>query len=291
MSPGRMDAPDAFDALVGLLRGRAAVALTGAGCSTRSGIPDYRGPTAPARRRPPIQYAELVGDPTARQRYWARAVVGWPRFRAARPNAAHEALARLETAGHVLGTITQNVDRLHDVAGSRNLIELHGTLHRARCLACHTLEDRDALQMRLLELNPSFLDIEVASAPDGDAELPDAMVAGFRVPSCRACGGLLKPDVVFFGETVPRPTVETARALVHRAEALLVLGSSLTVLSGLRFVREAARLDLPIAIVNLGPTRGDPLATLRLHADVCETLPRLAAAFGAPHAHPPRARA
>ena len=256
------------------------VALTGAGCSTHSGIPDYRGPTAPKRRRPPIQYAELVGDAGARQRYWARAVVGWPRFRAARPNAAHHALAALETSGCVIGTITQNVDRLHHAAGSREVVELHGALHRARCLACGGLEDRDELQARLLDLNPSFAELEVAIAPDGDADLPDALVAEFRVASCRSCrGGLLKPDVVFFGETVPRPTVEAAFALLDRAEALLVAGSSLSVLSGFRFVREAARRKLPIVIVNLGPTRGDTLATHRIEADVTEILPALSSAL------------
>jgi NAD+-dependent protein deacetylase sirtuin 4 len=275
-----MDETDRFGTAVSHLRGRAVLALTGAGCSTHSGIPDYRGPAASKRRRPPIQYAELVGDERARQRYWARALVGWPHFRCARPNVAHQALAALEAAGRVFGTITQNVDRLHHAAGSCNVIELHGALHRARCLECGATEDRDELQARLLALNPDFAGLEVQSAPDGDADLPDPLVDGFRVAPCCVCGGLLKPDVVFFGETVPRPTVEAAFALVQQAEVLLVAGSSLTVLSGLRFVREAARRSIPIIIVNLGPTRGDPLATLRLDADVIDVLPRLSVALG-----------
>jgi NAD+-dependent protein deacetylase sirtuin 4 len=271
---------DPLAALVGLSCGRAVLALTGAGCSTRSGIPDYRGPTAPRRRRQPIQVREFLDDAQVRRRYWARALVGWPRFRAARPNAAHEALATLERAGHVFGTITQNVDRLHHAAGSRNVIELHGALHRVRCLVCGEYEDRDELQARLLALNPQLARFDVDAAPDGDAELPDGLVADFRVAACRACGGLIKPDVVFFGETVPRPTVEAAFSLVREAEVMLVAGSSLMVLSGLRFVREAAKRGIQIVIVNLGPTRGDSLATACIEADVSEILPRLCTALG-----------
>jgi NAD+-dependent protein deacetylase sirtuin 4 len=272
--------PEAVESLALLLRGRAVIALTGAGMSTRSGIPDYRGPTAPVPRRDPMRLQELLGSEGARRRYWARAVVGWPRFRAARPNAAHDAVARLEACGHLLGTITQNVDRLHHAAGSRHVVELHGALHRVRCLRCDALEDRDALQARLLALNPSLRDHRAPVAPDGDADLPDALVDGFAVPGCVACGGILKPDVVFFGESVPRSHVVAASELVQRAEAMLVAGSSLMVLSGLRFVREAARRELPIAIVNLGPTRGDPHAAIHVHADVTDALPRLCDALG-----------
>jgi NAD-dependent deacetylase sirtuin 4 len=267
--------------LVSLLRGRKVVALTGAGMSTRSGIPDYRGPSAPVPRRDPMRLQELLGSEAARRRYWARAGVGWPKFRAARPNLAHEAIARLEAAGHLLGTITQNVDRLHHAAGSRQVVELHGALHRARCLECDALEDRDELQVRLHALNPGLRDASAPALPDGDAQLPDAFVDGFVVPGCTACGGMLKPDVVFFGESVPRSNVVAASELVQRAEAMLVAGSSLMVLSGLRFVREAARREIPIAIVNLGPTRGDPHAAVRVDADVTDALPRLCEALGA----------
>ena len=273
-------AVDDVEALVPVLRGRPVVALTGAGMSTRSGIPDYRGPTAPVPRRDPMRLQELLGSEGARRRYWARAIVGWPRFRAARPNLAHEALARLEAHGHVIGTITQNVDRLHHAAGSQRVVELHGALHRARCLRCDALEDRDDLQARLLALNPALRDFQAPVAPDGDADLPDALVDGFVVPGCVACGGIVKPDVVFFGESVPRPNVVAASNLVQRAGAMLVAGSSLMVLSGLRFVREAARREIPIAIVNLGPTRGDPHAAIRVDADVTDALPRLCDALG-----------
>ncbi len=266
--------------LASVLRGRTVVALTGAGMSTRSGIPDYRGPQAPVKRRRPILYAELMGDAEARRRYWARSVVGWPRFRAARPNAAHEALARLEARGHVIGTITQNVDRLHQAAGSRRVLELHGALHRVRCTACGAMESRDEVQARLVALNPGLKGFDVRAAPDGDADLPDALVSEFVVAGCRRCDGVIKPDVVFFGETVPRATVEAATALVDRADALLVAGSSLMVLSGLRYVRQAARRGIPVVIVNLGNTRGDAMATARVDEDVTEVLPRLCDALG-----------
>lgn len=180
----------------------------------------------------------------------------------------------------MVGTITQNVDRLHHAAGSRKVVELHGALHQVRCIECGRMESRDGVQERLLALNPGFDRLEIGAAPDGDAELPDALVEGFRVAGCQRCDGLIKPDVVFFGETVPRVTVEAATALVERAEALLVAGSSLMVLSGLRYVRLAARRGVPIAIVNLGPTRGDALATTHLDADVTDVLPLLGDALG-----------
>lgn len=264
-----------LDALVSLCRGRRILALTGAGCSTESGIPDYRGEGTRARARNPVRFDVYVADPHARARYWARALLGWPSFSAARPNRGHEALARLEHAGLVRAVITQNVDRLHHAAGSREVIELHGALAEVRCLACNSIEPRADLQARLLALNPGWLAHEAALAPDGDADL-DTSLAEFRVADCRACGGVLKPNVVFFGEQVPATIVERSYALVEEAELLLVLGSSLAVFSGLRFVRRAAARGLPIAIVTLGPTRGDSLATIKLEAPLGELLSRLA---------------
>jgi NAD-dependent deacetylase sirtuin 4 len=264
-----------FDALVSLCRGRRILALTGAGCSTESGIPDYRGEGTRARARNPVRFDVYVADPHARARYWARAVLGWPSFSAARPNRGHEALARLEHAGLVRAVITQNVDRLHHAAGSRDVVELHGALAEVRCLACNAIEPRADLQARLLARNPGWLAHEAALAPDGDADL-DISLAEFHVVDCRVCAGVLKPNVVFFGEQVPVPIVEQSYALVDEAELLLVLGSSLAVFSGLRFVRRAAARGLPIAIVTLGPTRGDSLATLKLEAPLGELLSRLA---------------
>lgn len=265
--------------LLDLLRGRRLAVLTGAGCSTESGIPDYRGPETARRARNPVQFKAFVSDPEARRRYWARSVVGWPRFRAARPNLGHAALAALERAGAALGLITQNVDRLHHAAGSRRVVELHGALHEARCLTCGARERRDDVQARLLEANPGY-DVRAAElAPDGDAELPQALIDGFQVVGCLACGGDLKPDVVFFGEVVPRAVREAGQALLREAEALLVVGSSLTVFSGYRFVREARELGRPVAIVNLGPTRGDGDAQLRVDGRAGEVLPRLVEAL------------
>ena len=285
-----------MDALVELARGRRIVALTGAGCSTESGIPDYRGVGTPPRRRP-LQHREFVDRADARRRYWARSTLGWPRLRAARPNPAHDALAALERAGIVAGVITQNVDSLHGAAGSRVVIELHGALARVRCLGCGAASERDQLQRRLLAANPSWIDRfsvppfdgaarsgsagprdRVAPvAPDGDVDLPDDVVAGFEVVACDACGGVLMPDVVLFGGSVPRATLDAAWALFARAELLLVVGSSLAVFSGYRFVRRAAEHGVPIAIVNRGPTRGDVHAQLTLDARCGEALPRLAA--------------
>jgi NAD-dependent SIR2 family protein deacetylase len=262
------------------LRGRRLAVLTGAGCSTESGIPDYRGPGTLARARNPIQYREFVRSAEARRRYWARSLLGWPRVRAARPNAGHRALAALERAGIATGLITQNVDRLHHAAGSVEVIELHGALERVRCLGCGAGTPRAAVQERLLALNPGWQARGAAIAPDGDAELPADAVAGFQVAACESCGGDLKPDVVFFGESVPRPTVEAGFAQVDGAGALLVVGSSLAVFSGYRFVRRAAERGLPVVIVNLGPTRGDPLAAVRVDAPAGRALPALCAALG-----------
>jgi len=268
--------------LVGIVRDRRVVVLSGAGCSTESGIPDYRGPDTPPRARPPIQHREFVDRPDMRQRYWARSTLGWSRFSSARPNAAHAALAKLEQRGAIAGVITQNVDGLHGAAGSRTVVELHGALSRVQCLACAAVTTRDELQTRLLAANPGWLDRtrSVVLAPDGDSDLPDELVAGFAVVPGEACGGTLMPDVVFFGGSVPRATLDAAWALFDQAEVLLVVGSSLTVFSGYRFVRRAAERGVPVAILNRGPTRGDEHAALRVDARAGLALPELARALG-----------
>ncbi len=270
-------------ALGRLLDGRRVVALTGAGCSTESGIPDYRGPGRPPRR-PPIQYREFVTSDAGRRRYWARAALGWATIRDARPNPAHHALVALETRGALAGVITQNVDGLHHLAGSRQVVELHGALAQVRCLACEARTPRAALQARLADANAAWLARAAAAraavVADGDAALPDELVADFTVVACAACDGVLKPDVVFFGEHVPVATVTAAWALFDAAEALLVVGSSLAVFSGYRFVLRAAERGVPIAILNQGPTRGDAVAALRIDARAGEVLPALAARLG-----------
>jgi NAD-dependent SIR2 family protein deacetylase len=269
-----------MDALLSVLRGRRLAVLTGAGCSTESGIPDYRGPTTPPRRRPPIQHCEFIERAEVRRRYWARSLLGWPRLATARPNPAHAAVAALEARGQLTGLITQNVDGLHHAAGSRAVIELHGALRRVRCLGCGEVTHRDDLQARLLAANPGWVDRAGAEVlPDGDVDLEDAVVAEFGVVACGRCGATLMPDVVFFGGNVARPVVDAAWAMIDAAEALLVVGSSLTVFSGYRFVRGAAERGLPIAILNQGPTRGDPHATARLEAPAGLALPRLVAAL------------
>ncbi|HEY1958015.1 MAG TPA: NAD-dependent protein deacetylase [Polyangiaceae bacterium] len=263
--------------LVALLQGKRIAILTGAGCSTESGIPDYRGPQA--RPRKPIQHRDFVESEATRRRYWARSAVGWPRMAGARPNAAHRAIAELEARGLASGLITQNVDRLHHKAGSREVLELHGALADVRCLDCGALESRDALQTRIAALNPDLGAANVTIAPDGDADLPLELVENFRVPACLACGGVLKPDVVFFGGSVPRERVMAAFAKLDAADVLLVVGSSLAVFSGYRFVLRAAEMKMPIAIVNRGETRGDPHAALRVDGAAGEVLPALARAL------------
>ncbi|MFD5465848.1 NAD-dependent protein deacetylase [Kitasatospora sp. NPDC127059] len=250
--------------LVRLLAGRGAVVLSGAGLSTESGIPDYRGETGSRRRGVPMTFQEFTGSAAARQRYWARSHVGWLAIAGAEPNAGHRAVERLRRSGHVSAVITQNVDGLHRAAGTRTAVELHGGLHRVVCLGCRRTGSRTELDRRLEELNAGFRDGAARVNPDGDAELAPELVAGFRVAACAVCGGVLKPDVVFFGESVPKPRVQRCFELVDAAQALVVLGSSLTVLSGLRFVRRAARAGTPVVIVNQGATRGDELAVARI---------------------------
>ncbi len=267
-----------LDALKTLLAGRVAI-LTGAGCSTESGIPDYRGPESRARTRNPIQHRDFVEHESTRRRYWARSAIGWPKMAAAKPNPAHRAIADLERHGRITGLITQNVDRLHHKAGSRDVLELHGALADVRCLQCDEREARDHLQMRILAMNPRLEDVRFAIAPDGDAEVPMDAIDSFVVPACLVCGGVLKPDVVFFGGSVPRERVDAAFAMLDRADALVVVGSSLAVFSGYRFVLRARDKSIPIAIVNRGETRGDPHATIRVDGLAGEVLPALASAL------------
>lgn len=264
------------DALACLIRSRRVIVLTGAGLSTRSGIPDYRGPETRRRAREPVRFADYLRSDEKRARYWARSAVGWARFSRAEPNVAHRALVDLETRGVVTAILTQNVDRLHHRAGSRRVIELHGALEETRCLECGVIESRHDVQARIARDNPSFAPDAIAIAPDGDVDLDDRALVGFRAPSCTNCGGALKPNVVFFGESVPRATVELAMNAFDDAEVLLVVGSSLAVFSGHRFARRAVERGMPIAIVNLGECRADPLATLRIEADCTDVLPALA---------------
>lgn len=289
--PRRIPSRGDLEVLLDLLRLGPAAVLTGAGCSTESGIPDYRGPRTGRREHEPIQYREFVEQPGARARYWARSAVGWTRIRDAAPNDAHRALARMESAGRVVGVITQNVDGLHQAAGSRRVLELHGSLAEVRCLECGEREARSSVQRRLLALNPGFrrrygspageatTGEGPVVAPDGDARVDDGAAENLAVPGCRSCGGVLKPDVVFFGENVPPERVQRAWALLDEARVLLVAGSSLSVYSGYRFVRRCRQEDRPVGIVNLTPTRGDGDARIRVAGRVGDVLPRLADAL------------
>ncbi|PBC70651.1 NAD-dependent SIR2 family protein deacetylase [Streptomyces sp. TLI_235] len=260
-----------------LLAGGEVAVLSGAGLSTESGIPDYRGATGRARPRTPMTFQEFTASEDGRRRYWARSHVGWRTIAGAAPNAGHRAVEALRRSGHVTSVITQNVDGLHRAAGTADAVELHGALDRVVCLDCGRTSSRLELDRRLTGLNPGFRDTGSRINPDGDVELPDAMVHGFRVAPCAVCGGVLKPDVVFFGESVPKDRVQRCFDLVDAARALLVLGSSLTVMSGLRFVRHAARTGKPVAIVNQGATRGDEFAAATVAAPLGETLAALAA--------------
>ncbi|GAB3577472.1 NAD-dependent protein deacetylase [Amycolatopsis endophytica] len=240
------------------------VVLSGAGLSTESGIPDYRGASGSLRRHTPMTYQEFVGAEHARRRYWARSHLGWRTIARAHPNDGHRAVATLRAAGLVDGVITQNVDGLHHAAGTADAIELHGSLDRVVCLSCRGTSPREELDHRLRAANPGFSATTTRVNPDGDADLADADVRGFRVVPCPYCDGVLKPDVVFFGENVEPSRVDRCYRLVDDASALLVLGSSLTVMSGLRFVRRAAEAGKPVAIINQGPTRGDKYASVRV---------------------------
>jgi NAD-dependent SIR2 family protein deacetylase len=264
---------------------RRLVVLTGAGCSTESGIPDYRSPGGAWARHKPIYYSAFVRNAEVRRFYWARSYRGWPRFAAAKPNRAHRAIAALEENGKVHQVITQNVDDLHQEAGSRAVVQLHGRNRAVVCLDCRAETERARLQDHLAELNREWLRDapwqqlqaeEADFAPDGDAAVGAEIIGGFRVPDCDRCAGVLKPAVVFFGESVPAATVSYAMSRLDEADALLVVGSSLTVWSGYRFVKRAAERGLPIAIVNIGPTRADPLATLKIEENCGAVLSELA---------------
>jgi NAD-dependent SIR2 family protein deacetylase len=250
--------------------------LSGAGLSTDSGIPDYRGPSGSARSGSPMTYQTFTGDPVARRRYWARSHLGWRTIGTARPNDGHRSVARWQESGLLTGVITQNVDGLHQAAGADGVVELHGNLARVICLDCRELSGRAELEGRLTAANPDFAAVATAVNADGDVELDDAALTGFTVVDCRSCGGVLKPDVVYFGETVPADRVSRSFALVAASRTLLVLGSSLTVMSGRRFVLRAVRDGVRVAIVNRGVTRGEPYADMLIDAPLGVVLPNLA---------------
>lgn len=252
--------------------------LSGAGLSTESGIPDYRGAAGSLRKHTPMTYDEFTGSVEGRRRYWARSHLGWRTIARAAPNTGHHAVAELHARGHVSGVITQNVDGLHQAAGTPDVVELHGSLDRVVCLGCRTVSPREDLDRRLRAANPAFEATATRINPDGDVDLPEHEVRSFRLVACADCGtGVLKPDVVFFGENVPRQRVDQCYRLVDSADALLVLGSSLTVMSGLRFVRHAATAGKPVLIVNQGETRGDAHATVRVDLPLGHALTTLLA--------------
>ncbi|MFP8885356.1 NAD-dependent protein deacetylase [Streptomyces mangrovi] len=287
LPPGTTDLAPVADALStgGVL------VLSGAGISTESGIPDYRGVDGSLNRHTPMTYQDFTASARARRRYWARSHLGWRTFGRARPNAGHRAVAALGRHGLLSGVITQNVDGLHQAAGSEGVVELHGSLARVVCLSCGTLSPRGELARRLEEANAGFEPVAAGINPDGDADLTDEQVGDFSVVPCAVCGGVLKPDVVFFGETVPPPRVEHCRRLVREASSLLVLGSSLTVMSGLRFVRQAADEGKPVLIVNRDPTRGDRHALTRVALPLGAALATVAGRLGIPVDSPAPRRA
>ena len=271
--------PDRIRALASFVERHARVfVLTGAGVSTSSGIPDYRDLDGSWKRRPPVQYGPFVREKPVRRRYWARSALGWPGFARSRPGAAHDALARLQRAGHVHALVTQNVDRLHQRAGSRCAVDLHGRLDRVICLGCGLTLLRDAVQKQLLAMNEEFEGRTIAPRPDGDSDLPDTEISRVRYPDCSQCGGVLMPDVVFFGGSVPPERVQRCREAIEAADALLVVGSSLQVYSGFRFCRHAQRIGKPIGIINPGETRADPMASLRLNSEAAPLLSAVLAA-------------
>ncbi|MET9581407.1 NAD-dependent protein deacetylase [Streptomyces sp. DT199] len=269
-----------LEPVVDALRTGGVLVLSGAGISTESGIPDYRGEGGSLSRHTPMTYQDFTADAQARRRYWARSHLGWRTFGRARPNAGHEAVAAFGRHGLLSGVITQNVDGLHQAAGSEDVVELHGTLTRVICLSCGVFSPRHELALRLEEANPAFEPVAAGINPDGDADLTDDQVGGFRVVPCTACGGTLKPDVVFFGETVPPQRVKHCRELVRAATSVLVLGSSLTVMSGLRFVRQAAQEGKPVLIVNRDQTRGDQHALTRVSLPLGTALGTVAHGLG-----------
>lgn len=246
--------------------------LTGAGVSTDSGIPDYRDRDGEWKRAPPVTLQAFMHEPATRQRYWARSLIGWPHFGRALPNTAHRALAQLEHRGQIELLVTQNVDRLHQRAGSERVVDLHGRLDEVRCMACDWRLPRDAFQQQLIERNPAWQQLDASIAPDGDADLEGQDFARFEVPSCPRCGGIVKPDVVFFGEGVPRERVDAATQAWQAADAMLVVGSSLMVYSGYRFVQAAARAGKPVAALTLGRTRADALLDLKVDARCSDAL-------------------
>jgi NAD-dependent SIR2 family protein deacetylase len=254
--------------------------LTGAGCSTESGIPDYRDANGDWKRPQPVTYQAFTGDDTTRRRYWARSLIGWSTMAQARPGTAHQAVAALEAAGHVELLVTQNVDGLHSAAGSQAVVDLHGRIGTVRCLGCEARSPRAELQAELQRRNPAWASLDAQAAPDGDADLEHDDFASFDIPPCPRCGGMLKPDVVFFGESVPRDRVEQAQQALARADAVLVAGSSLMVYSGYRFAQAAAAQGKPIVAVNIGRTRADPLLTMKVEQPVGAALARLNDALG-----------
>ena len=259
---------DGAERLVNFLRERPRITvLSGAGISASSGIPTYRDESGRWLRSEPIQHQAFVSSEASRQRYWGRSMVGWPAVQAARPNAAHRALARMEALGTVNTVITQNVDRLHQRAGSHDVIDLHGRLDRVVCLDCGNGEDRETLQHRLMAANPALHAQNARPRPDGDADIADELVSSVTVPHCLGCQGVLMPDVVFFGGSVPRERVDRGMDAIADSDALLVVGSSLTVYSGYRFCRRADSLGKPVAIINPGVTRADDMAALKLSED------------------------
>jgi NAD-dependent SIR2 family protein deacetylase len=257
------------------------VVLTGAGCSTGSGIPDYRDRDGEWKRNPPIKFQEFIGSALAQKRYWARSMVGWELVESARPNAAHDALAAIEASGRLRYLVTQNVDGLHQKAGSVRVNDLHGRVDRVRCLDCGEAGSRAAFQERMIAMNPSWQNRDAGFAPDGDADLDGVSFDEFRVPACPRCSGRLKPDVVFFGESVPRARVDEAMAEVDASDVLLIVGSSLMVWSGYRFVKRARERGIRVGAVNLGKTRADAEIDVKVRADCGEVLGAVAAALSA----------
>ncbi|MCH9672102.1 MAG: NAD-dependent protein deacetylase [Gammaproteobacteria bacterium] len=261
---------------------RSLFVLTGAGCSTGVGIPDYRDRDGEWKREEPVHLQAFVSDASARQRYWARSLFGWPFFARAAPGPAHVGLARLERAGWVNQLVTQNVDGLHQAAGHRNVVDLHGRLDHVTCMSCQYTFPRAALQSQLVRLNPQLEDAQATPAPDGDADLDEVDYARIVVPACRRCGGILKPDVVFFGDSVPRERVAKVREALDSSPGVLIIGSSLMVYSGFRFCRQAAERGTPMAAVNIGRTRADDLLSLKIEQDCDAVVHALSAALCGP---------